>query len=128
MSCTLKRRDIAWGAVTTGLPPVGLIDLIKDIHQWTGLVLLRDCADLLQPGGFAECAKKGAALRLCAAKPDPLAQNDRPGEEAGEREQPQDGQRDWTAGSQHLQDGIAAGVRGRQWDTLVIALKEQEDR
>ena len=39
-----------------------------------------------------------------------------------------DGERDWPAGPQHLQNGVAAGVRRRHGDALVIALKEQENR
>ncbi len=123
-----KRGDIARRPVSSGLAAVCLVDLVKYVDQRTGLVLLGDGADLLQTRRFAKGTKEGPALAAGAAKPDPLAKDDGPGEETGKGEKSEDGQRDRPAGTEHLENCVAAGMGRRHGCALVVALKEQEDR
>ena len=127
MRGSFQRRDVAGGPIATGLASIRLVNLVKDIHQGTWLVLLRNSADLLQTRRLAKGAQEGAALAARAAKADPFAQNDGPGEKTGKREQSEDGESDRPAGPQHLQNRVRWSV-GRHRHALIIALKEQENR
>ncbi len=110
--CRLRRAlqssDISGGAETVGLPAIGVVDLIEHVDQRTGLELFAHCGNFLQAIRLAEGAQKALALRPGTAEKSSLAENDRPGIEAGQQQRDQHCDGDRSAATHHVVHGAHA--------------------
>jgi hypothetical protein len=81
---------------------VGFVDGVEDIDQRAGFELLADRNDFLQAAGLAEGADEAPALVARAFEAGKFADDDGPGEDAGNGQQRENGDRHWAAVVEHF--------------------------
>jgi len=108
---------VAGKAPAAGLALVFVGDFVEDRDQGTGAELVGYGGYLAEPAGLTEGADEAAGLFFGGAEGAPLGDHDRPGEDAADEQDSEDGERHGAAVVEHLTEG--AGVSAGGWGSEV---------
>src|SRR5581483_3615738 len=110
---TLEGLGVGWLAAAAGLALVFVVDLMEDGDEWGRLELVGDRGDFGEAAGLAEGAQEAAALHIGLIEGAPLGDDDGPGDDAGDEQDAEDGERGGAAVVDHVHDGVR--VRTGEW-------------